>query len=520
MLRPSLLLLLLAAVSSACAQTPAAPSRPVAQDAAQEAPTVAEHVLPAVRVRDYWILPLALDGRDGSDGQEERILWVLYDTGASTTVLDPESLQAVSDWSPNQGRRVNLVKATIGPATVTNLSATVRDLDHIEDALGFELDGILGYSTFSGTLLTLDYPRGEMRVRQGELPKADGETIFAITRKERRRPFIEFQFGEREEEVLIDSGSGAGFVLEDRAGRELLGKPVPLNMMMGINGPRAEPFGRLDGQAELFGRRFSYPIVRLTQGTELLGTQVLRHFSMTFDIDRRRVQIQGAGADFEDGVGPIIPPEELWASGLLKSATPEGHRIRGLVPDSPAAASGLREGDHIVVTNRVPYAERGGEPMVAWRDGARRYHQLQVERDGEQFELELEQASWLPLPEGVLPAAPRHALPRDLVLRIHSPVAPTETELTAPEAQVAAPDGSRSAHILDSDGQSMIRVVDDRGRILSNPVTRGRIRGLQWSSDSRWLAFWVEVEENGELVWSRWAVPANGAQAPESVPTR
>ena len=518
MLRPTLLLL--ASVFSACAQIPATPSRPFAQGAAQETAAVTEHVLPAVRVRDYWILPLALDGRDGSDGQEERILWVLYDTGASTTVLDPESLQAVSDWSPNQRRRVNLVKATIGPATVTNLSATVRDLDHIEDALGFELDGILGYSTFSGTLLTLDYPRGEMRVRAGELPKPDGKTVFAITRKERKRPFIEFDFGDREEEVLIDSGSGAGFVLEDRARRKLLGKPVPLNMMMGINGPRAEPFGRLDGEAELFGRRFAYPFVRLTKGSELLGTQVLRHFSMTFDIDRRRVQIEGAGADFEDGVGPVIPPKELWASGLLKSATAEGHRIRGLVGDSPAADSGQREGDHIVVTNGVPYEERGGEPMVSWQDGARRYHKLRVDRDGEQFEVELEQAAWLPLPDGVQAAPPRYALPRDLVLRVSSPAAPSEVELAEPEAQRPSPDGARVAQILDREDHSLIRVYDDRGRILSNPVTRGRIRGLQWSSDSRWLAFWLEVEENGGLVWSRWAVPANGAQAPEPVPTR
>lgn len=506
--RPSFLLAACALLLS-CAHTPALESPPQAQ---QSAVAAVEQQIPAILVRDYFIVPIALDGR------EDRVLWMLYDTGASITVIDGESLQAVSDWKPSQGKSVNLVSATCGPAKMSNVSARVRDLDHISDALGFRIDGILGYSTFTGTLLTLDYPAGEMRVRKGELPKADGRSIFQITRKERRRPFIEFELGGREEEVLIDSGSGSGFVLEDRRGRKFLGTPVALNMMMGINGPRAEKTGRLDGDAELFGRKFAWPAVRLTEGTELLGTQVLRHFSLTFDIANRRVQVLGA-RDEQGEPLPAVQPSGMWTSGVLKSATATGHSVRALLPNSPGAKAGLQKGDLVVEVNGVPYAERGGEPIIAFRDGDRRWISMVVERNGERISLELDRAEYIPVPEGVAEAPPRHSLPLDLIQHTLDEVGPSSSELAEP-ASVVSPDGNRRAEVIRTEAGTRVRVTDQFGRILGHPVLRGHNLGLQWSADGRWLAFWREVEQDGAKVWSRWAVPANGSQPPEPVPIR
>jgi hypothetical protein len=508
-------LLVACALLFSCAHSPAQESTqesipPLAQQPSQSASH--DKLIPAIIVRDYFIVPVALDGR------EDRVLWMLYDTGASITVIDGESLQAVSDWKPSQGNSVNLVSATCGPAKISHLSARVRDLDHISDALGYPIDGILGYSTFTGTLLTLDYPAGEMRVRKGELPKPDGRTIFPLTRKERRRPFIEMELGGREEEVLIDSGSGSGFVLEDRRGRKFLGTPVALSMMMGINGPRAEKTGRLDGEAELFGRSFVMPAVRLTEGTELLGTQVLRHFCLTFDIENRRVQVLGA-LDEAGQAMPPIRPSSLWTSGVLKSATATGHQIRGLLPDSPGAKAGLQKGDMVIEVNGVPYPERGGEPIIAFRDGERRWINMVVDRAGERLSIELERAEYIPVPEGVEPAPPRYSLPQDLVLHVASEIGPSAAELKEP-ASVMSPDGNRLAETIRTEAGTRVRVSDQFGRILGHPVLRGHNLGLQWSADGRWLAFWREVEQDGEMVWSRWAVPANGSQPPEPVPIR
>jgi PDZ domain len=508
-------LLAACALLTSCAQSPAFESTQESvpfQAQAQPASATLDKLIPATIVRDYFIVPIALDGR------EDRVLWMLYDTGASITVVDGESLQAVSDWKPSQGNSINLVSATCGPAKMSNISARVRDLDHISDALGFPIDGILGYSSFTGTLLTLDYPAGEMRVRKGELPKADGRTVFPITRKERRRPFIEFELGGRIEEVLIDSGSGSGFVLEDRRGRKFLGTPVALSMMMGINGPRAEKTGRLDGDAALFGRHFASPAVRLTEGTELLGTQVLRHFALTFDIANRRVQVLGALNEQGQPL-PSVRPSSLWTSGVLKSATATGHEVRGLLPDSPGAKAGLKKGDLVVEVNGVPYSERGGEPIIAFRDGVRRWISMVVERDGERIHLELERAEYIPVPEGIAEAPPRYSLPQDLIQQVYSEVGPSANELEKP-ASVLSPDGNRRAEIIPTDAGTRVRVSDQLGRILGHPVLRGRNLGLQWSADGRWLAFWREVEQDGEKIWSRWAVPANGFQPPEPVPIR
>lgn len=508
-------LLAACALLVSCAQSPALESTPESisrQSQQRSAPAAVDKLIPAIIVRDYFIVPIALDGR------EDRVLWMLYDTGASITVIDGDSLQSVSDWKPSQGNSVNLVSATCGPAKMTNLSARVRDLDHISDALGYPIDGILGYSSFTGTLLTLDYPAGEMRVRKGELPKPDGRSIFQITRKERRRPFIEFELGGREEEVLIDSGSGSGFVLEDRRNRKFLGTPVALSMMMGINGPRAEKTGRLDGDAELFGRSFRFPAVRLTEGTELLGTQVLRHFSLTFDISNRRVQVLGALDEHGQALPPVLP-SSLWTSGVLKSATSTGHQVRGLLPDSPGMKAGLQKGDLVVEVNGVPHAERGGEPIIAFRDGERRWISMVIEREGKRIALELDRAEYIPVPAGVEQAPPRYSLPQDLVQQVNSEQGPSAQELKEP-ASVPSPDGTRRAEVIRTDAGTRVRVIDQFGRILGHPVLRGRNLGLQWSADGRWLAFWREVEQDGEMVWSRWAVPANGFQPPEPVPIR
>lgn len=500
----STLILVMASLLASCSQSPA--QVPVQESASPE------HPIPAILVRDYFIVPIALDGR------EDRVLWMLYDTGASITVIDGESLEAVSDWQPSQGTSVNLVSVTCGPASMKNLSARVRDLDHIANALGYPIDGILGYSSFQGTLLTLDYPAGEMRVRKGELSKPDGKSIFSITRKERRRPFIEMELGGRTEEVLIDSGSGSGFVLRDRRARKFVGTPVALNMMMGINGPRAEKTGRLDGEAELFGRRFLAPAVRLTDGTELLGTQVLRHFSLTFDLANRRLLVEG-GRDSQGEPLPPVLPTGLWTSGVLKSATSAGHLVRGLLPDSPGTRIGVQKGDLIVEVNGVPYAERGGEPSRAFRDHPRRWQSIVIEREGERIPLELELEEYVPVPDGMQEAAPRFSLPQDLVQHISSEQGPSESELEQP-AEALSPDGKRTASVIPTKAGTRVRVCDEFGRILGHPVLRGRNLGLQWSADGRWLAFWREVEQDGELVWSRWAVPANGSQPPEPVPVR
>lgn len=502
MLLPPVLLVCAALAGCATAQNPESQSAPTAD--------AVDHVLPSVYVRDYFLLPLALNG------EQDRVLWMLYDTGASVTVVDPQSLAAISTWEVGQSSRVNLQSMSCGAATFTDHSARVQDLDHIADALGFPLDGILGYTAFQGMLLTLDYPDREIRVRKGELPKADGKSIYRITRKERRRPFIEFDFGGREEEVLVDSGSGAGFVLRDRRGRDFSVTPLPVRVMVGINGPKAEKTGRLNGEAELFGRRFLQPAVRLTEGTELLGTQVLHHFSLTFDLSNRRLLVES------DSSETVLPSVER-STGVMKSAKPDAHLVHFVLEGSAGERAGVRKGDRIVAINGVPHAERGAEGLPAFWDGDRRYVRMTIERDGEQLELEVDTPVVLPVPDGQPQAPPRLKLPRDLVRHTSDPAGPPAGAREAIGEPIPSPDGGRRVvveAVREGSDETRLVVYDAAGHRLSVPVLTGVNLAPQWSADGLWLRYWTQGLEEGKPVWMSFAVPANGSQRAEPVPIR
>jgi len=356
--------------------------------------------LPAQMVRDYFVVPVALHG------DQDRVLWMLYDTGASITVVDPESLESVSTWQGGAGQKVNFTNIEIGPVTLTNLSARTIDLDHISAALGFPIDGILAYWSFAEYLVQLDYPQRSMRVGPGELAKADGQTVFELTRKERLRPFIRFQLAGDREEVLIDSGSGSGIVVRDRRGIPWLGKPIPLSMIMGINGPELEPTGRLDGAALICGKRFLYPTVRLTQDTELIGTQVMRHFRWTFDRNNRRVEVVPANT-------AEVAPHVVRTTGVLRTPTDGAHRVLRLLGNSPAELAGIQAKDLILAVNGVPFAERGTESIPSIPSTAGPVTRWTLERDGEVFNIETVQREVLPIPAGVAPAEARHSTPKD-----------------------------------------------------------------------------------------------------------
>ena len=67
--------------------------------------------------RGYFFLPVTLDVRDGETAQD-RTLWFLYDTGASASYVDPDSIERVSGQRLDSGVRANFGRVTPGPVTV------------------------------------------------------------------------------------------------------------------------------------------------------------------------------------------------------------------------------------------------------------------------------------------------------------------------------------------------------------------------------------------------------------------
>lgn len=91
----------------------------------------------------------------------------------------------------------------------------------IRNWFGSELYGIVGFSVFSGYLLTLDYPKGELRLSIGEISTADTTAVDYKYNKDDGLLELEVFVGGKSFQVHLDSGSSLGLTLPYIAASEL-----------------------------------------------------------------------------------------------------------------------------------------------------------------------------------------------------------------------------------------------------------------------------------------------------------
>ncbi len=321
--------LLLSAVAGAQARADAAPDGTI---------------IPTTLCGDFFLVRLVLPG-EGDGG-----LTLLFDTGASHTVVDPDALERIAGKRVAAGRRVTLRDAALGPLTFRRLPVRALELDHIARALRHPMDGILGFPAFRHLLLTLDYPRRQIRYSTGALPEPDGVTILPLSRRDRKRPWIRLDLDGREEEVLVDSGSATALILRPSPWLEWEFPPRLARSSMRIRGVSLRQAGRLGSDIHLGGARLHRPVVELTSGTPLVGQPILRHFVLTFDQKRWRMRLAW------DGSGPILLPP-VRGTGALLAARREGMEIVQVLPDTPASRLGLKEGDRVLGMDGRPMEE-------------------------------------------------------------------------------------------------------------------------------------------------------------------
>ena len=369
---PRRLLLATLVVGVATSPVPApAETRP--EDVDRQTP----HVLPTEMCRSFFLVTVTLSGPPG------RELLLILDTGAATTILDPDSVLRVAGKKADDGSRVRLRDASAGPLRLERLSARARELDHISLALGRPIDGILGYDAFEDLLLTLDYPEREVRVGRGRLRRPNGKDVFKL--RGRGRPFFELQIGERREIVLLDSGSSSSFVMRPSPSWVWLQAPGPVGARAKINGIIVRSAARLAGDIRFGPAVAARPIIELTDGTQLVGSALLRHFELTFEGTRRvRIrQVQPAPIELATprGIGVGFHPR------------PEGLEIIQVFEGSPAAAVGVLVGDLVTAIDGMPVADRGCKPAIP---EDRPQVTLSIVREDEALSIEVPVESLLP----------------------------------------------------------------------------------------------------------------------------
>jgi hypothetical protein len=313
--------------------------------------------LPTEMCRDYFFVPLVVSAQPGRpESDEGRTLWMLYDTGASTTHVDPDSVERVSGLNTSGLERVNITNATMGPLEVNRLPARLSQLDHLTVGLGREIDGILGYTVFQDFLMTLDYEAGAIRLARGALPRPDNRSVFS-TRGPGVRPFLRLDIDGRERRILIDSGAAGTPLALNRLGRyTLTDAPRPIGASIRFAHIEYRRGGRLDGEVRLGEFVFERPLVEEVPETELFGGMLMQHFNWTFDIENERVRIERI-----DGDGAIGMAAEV-THGLALRPQADGLVIEAILPGSRAGEAGLADGDVLTHFDGRPVADRGCGP--------------------------------------------------------------------------------------------------------------------------------------------------------------
>ncbi len=335
---------------------------------------VSEIVITDQMCGGLFYVPLEWVSRVG----EKHDLLALFDTGASVSFIDPDTIERISGKRLDTGTRAVMQDVRVAGLNFSKFSPRVRELDHLGQALGRDFDVFLQFQAFDNFLLTLDYGRQEMRVSKGELPKPDGEQVFSAKGSD-SRPWIRTRVGSRIRRLLLDSGSNGTISVRPHRSIRWVGESAKIQLSQGMSELRLKEVGRFDGAIQIGPLEFAEPVVGLTDDTELVGYDVLKHFVMTFDQQNRRVRMQPISESpirmvSRTGTGALLRPRE------------EVFEVARIVPGSSADEAGLEPGDRVTHVDGVAVDERGCNP-VGEREGSVEYRVL---RGDEEMLVELE----------------------------------------------------------------------------------------------------------------------------------
>ena len=302
----------------------------------------------------------------------------LIDTGSSVTLIDP----AFADRYRTGARALSLPRvrvrdaageyAELEPVTIARIQmgearfervqALVYDCSALSAHLGRPIHGIIGFPLFRNTTLTIVNPRARLILTRALNPPLVPGSRIAFEAAG-PLPLIPIEVAGQNLLALIDTGSDGPLNLNP-VGLDLTyaAEPRPGATVATLAGERVQQVGRLEGALRVGDYRLVAPIVDLTDDLSSLGGEILRHFTLTFDQQRRNVIFH------RDTPAPLTMPVRR-SAGLSFVRTPAYWRVVGVMPGSPAEAGGLQPGYLVARINE--------EPVTRW--SLERFHR-EVER--------------------------------------------------------------------------------------------------------------------------------------------
>jgi hypothetical protein len=165
------------------------------------------------------------------------------------------------------------------------------------------VDGILGLPFFETLLLTIDYPRREVRLERGALPAANGQDILQLTKA---GPFwaVPVEVAGLRSRAVLDTRSMGSLGVAPAMADSLsfASPPVVVGMARGAGfAPTEVKAGQLDGDLKIGHYRITRPTIGVRAlpswfpQEATLGARVLKHFAVTLDQANARLRLTRDG---------------------------------------------------------------------------------------------------------------------------------------------------------------------------------------------------------------------------------
>ena len=326
----------------------------------------------------------------------------LFDSGTTGFVLDGGfadelgmevvGTQQVSDLASGvtvDTDQVWMEQIEIGDAVFSGLTAISMDGIGVLGSSGDAPRGIIGLSTFASCLFTLDYPNEALLIQDGQLPKADGRSIFDCKPEAgSAMPVFMVDVAGENYPVHIDSGGTSGITLPFNQidSLPLDSKPSVVGQGRGANGSFEIYASRLNGTVTLGDYSWESPQVTFLPNVQWvhLGNGVLKRFAITWDQKNQRMRFvdpTGVGVDRSQSQRPKrygiqFDPNQI-GNGPIE--------VRGVVEGMAAKAAGVRAGDRIIAIHGESISAMSQSDLaMLFRQPAL---EITVERDGETIDI-------------------------------------------------------------------------------------------------------------------------------------
>ncbi len=324
------------------------------------------------RARHVW-LKASIDGGPPED--------FLFDTGASVTVIDSTFAAAHGIQTKGfmqasgAGAAGSASFATLGSLAVKGPDGAGVELRELKVAVMSvnpmfarffwgDMAGIIGYDVISRFVTTIDY---DARVLVLHDPKT-----FAYAGREAPLPMklngvvpsVEATLDGRDRgDFRLDVGSSSTVDVHGPFGRdhriEKRLRQARETTGAGFGGPFTSVLGRLR-RMQIGPYEWKDPMVTVARVTEgalaseefagNIGNRILERFRVTLDYEHRRVWLE-PGRHYRDR-------DTFTRTGVLLGWWPDHVEAMSVLPGSPAAKAGLREGDHVTAID--------GRPPSSW----------------------------------------------------------------------------------------------------------------------------------------------------------